>query len=204
MPRDQLPSNSNGRYRTIVADPPWPIQWTGGSTTAGASSGSTRTYEKKPLPYQTMSLEALRDLGEFVRWKVDDDAHLFMWTLDRFLLNGWTSSVMRAWGFEPLPQMIVWRKANAGLGRIIRPAHELIAIGRRGDARLNEVSIASVFDWKQPYENGAKLHSAKPDGALDSIEALSPGPYLELFARRARFGWDYWGDQSFGTAEVAA
>jgi N6-adenosine-specific RNA methylase IME4 len=27
---------------------------------------------------------------------------------------------------------------------------------------------------------------------------------VELFARRARFGWDYWGDQSLGTAEVAA
>lgn len=34
------------------------------------------------------------------------------------------------------------------------------------------------------------------------VERVSPGPYLELFARRARFGWDYWGDQSLGTAEM--
>lgn len=33
---------------------------------------------------------------------------------------------------------------------------------------------------------------------------LGGGPYVELFARRARFGWDYWGDQSLGTAEMVA
>jgi N6-adenosine-specific RNA methylase IME4 len=47
-------------------------------------------------------------------------------------------------------------------------------------------------------------HSAKPEAFLDIVEQVSPGPYLELFARRARFGWDYWGDQSLGTAELAA
>lgn len=47
-------------------------------------------------------------------------------------------------------------------------------------------------------------HSAKPDAFLDIVEQASPGPYLELFARRARFNWDYWGDQSLNTAEVAA
>jgi N6-adenosine-specific RNA methylase IME4 len=192
------------RYRTIVADPPWPIQWTGGSRKAGVSSGSTRTHEKKPLPYRTMSLEELRELGEFIRWKADDDAHLFMWTLDRFLLNGWATSVMRAWGFEPLPQMVVWNKANPGLGRHLRPAHELIVIGRRGNARFHNAAEPTVQTWRQPYEGGAKKHSAKPDGALDMIENLSPGPYLELFARRARFGWDYYGDESLGTATMAA
>ncbi|HTE58726.1 MAG TPA: MT-A70 family methyltransferase, partial [Solirubrobacteraceae bacterium] len=47
-------------------------------------------------------------------------------------------------------------------------------------------------------------HSRKPDVFLDLVEQVSPGPYVELFARRARFGWDYYGDQSLGTAEMAA
>jgi len=47
-------------------------------------------------------------------------------------------------------------------------------------------------------------HSAKPDAFLDIVEQVSPGPYVELFARRARFGWDYWGDESLGTAEMVA
>lgn len=42
-------------------------------------------------------------------------------------------------------------------------------------------------------------HSAKPEAFLDLVESMSPGPYAELFARRARFGWDYpIGDQSLG------
>jgi len=192
------------KYRTIVADPPWPINWTGGSRRAGASSGSTKVHEKKPLPYKTMDLEQLRELGEFVRWQAADDAHLFMWTPDRFLLNGWAASIMRAWGFEPLPQMLVWRKANAGLGRHIRPAHELLLLGRRGKARFAEVALPSVFDWKQVYENGAKAHSAKPDASFDVVEQLSSGPYLEMFARRERMGWDSWGDESLGTVELSA
>lgn len=52
------------------------------------------------------------------------------------------------------------------------------------------------FQWPR----GA--HSAKPDAFIDLVEQVSPGPYLELFARRARFGWDYWGDESLGTAVI--
>lgn len=36
-------------------------------------------------------------------------------------------------------------------------------------------------------------HSAKPDAFADRIERVSPGPYVELFCRRPRFGWDSWG-----------
>jgi N6-adenosine-specific RNA methylase IME4 len=46
-------------------------------------------------------------------------------------------------------------------------------------------------------------HSAKPDLFMDRIERLSPGPYVELFARRDRLGWDTWGDESLGTAVAA-
>ena len=51
------------KYHTIVADPPWPIRWTGGDRKAGASSGSKRTHTKNPLPYRTMSVEAIIRLG---------------------------------------------------------------------------------------------------------------------------------------------
>jgi len=38
-------------------------------------------------------------------------------------------------------------------------------------------------------------HSRKPDEQYELIEACSPAPYLELFARRSRNGWTTWGDQ---------
>lgn len=194
------------RYATVVADPPWPIKWTSGRTTAGRSSGSTRTYMKRALPYSTLDVDAICALP--IASMVGPDAHLFLWTLDRYALDGSAIRVMRAWGFEPWPRekprMIVWHKANAGLGRDIRAAHELILIGRRGDARLKPASVCSVQRWKQPYVDGSKEHSAKPDAMIDMVESLSYGPYVELFARRARFGWDYYGDESLGTAIMPA
>jgi N6-adenosine-specific RNA methylase IME4 len=39
-------------------------------------------------------------------------------------------------------------------------------------------------------------HSRKPDEFIPLIEACSPGPYLELFARGTRPGWDMWGNQA--------
>lgn len=187
------------RYRTIVADPPWPIKWTGGNRKAGWSSGSARVHKKRALPYQTMTVGEIAGID--VEAHADDDAHLFLWTLDRFLISGDAQRVCRVWGFEPLPQLIVWAKANAGLGRYLRSAHELILVGRRGQARFEEIAEPTVR-WLQPYEGGVRLHSAKPEGSYDLIRQLSPGPYLELFARRQRLGWDTWGNQAFGHVEL--
>lgn len=190
------------RYRTIVADPPWPIRWSGGRTTAGRSSGSTRTYEKRALPYEPMSIEAICDMP--VEDLGADDAHLFLWAVDRFVVEGDAARVCRHWDFEPLGWTLVWRKANPGLGRYVRPAHELVVVARRGNARLNEISVPSVFDWPQVYRNGSKVHSAKPEQMQDTVERMSPGPYLELFARRPRYGWHVWGDEVDSDVELNA
>jgi N6-adenosine-specific RNA methylase IME4 len=39
-------------------------------------------------------------------------------------------------------------------------------------------------------------HSRKPELVHERIERLVAGPYLEMFARASRPGWDGWGDQS--------
>jgi N6-adenosine-specific RNA methylase IME4 len=38
-------------------------------------------------------------------------------------------------------------------------------------------------------------HSRKPECVRERIERLVAGPYLELFARETKPGWDCWGDQ---------
>jgi N6-adenosine-specific RNA methylase IME4 len=70
-------------------------------------------------------------------------------------------------------------------------------IGRRGSLGFKSTrgALTTVGTWKQPYASG-KIHSAKPDGFLDHVEALCDGPYLELFARRQRLGWDTWGNEA--------
>lgn len=191
------------RYRTICADPPWPIVWNGGGATRvnGRGERHRNLKFKADLAYKTMSIEDICALP--VADLAEDAAHLFLWIPDAFLIEGEGARVARAWSFKPL-RTIVWAKAGYGLGRFPRPQHEALVLCRRGTLAFSDDVVAegSVQHWKQPYENGARKHSAKPDGALDLIERASPGPYLELFARRARFGWDYWGDESLGTTEM--
>ncbi len=132
----------------------------------------------------------------------DEQAHLYLWTTSKLNARGVGHRIAEAWGFDWAGE-IVWRKANWGFGLFPRPQHEILLVARRGKLPFQRRDVGSVQDWAQDYSaNGGKRHSAKPDGALDLVESNSPGPYLELFARRARFGWDYWGDESLGTAEM--
>jgi N6-adenosine-specific RNA methylase IME4 len=39
---------------------------------------------------------------------------------------------------------------------------------------------------------------------MDMVERAVPGPYLELFARRQRLGWDTWGNEALEHVEVVA
>lgn len=68
----------------------------------------------------------------------------------------------------------------------------------KGTAERQRLARAqsSWFQWKRG------IHSAKPEAFLDIVEQISPGPYLELFARRDRLGWDTWGNESLGTANL--
>lgn len=47
-------------------------------------------------------------------------------------------------------------------------------------------------------------HSQKPEAFLDMVEQVSPGPYLEMFARRQRLGWDTWGNEALNHVEMGA
>lgn len=187
------------RYRTIVADPPWPFEWSGGGAYRANGRGERHLNHKfkKGLAYRTMPLAEIAGLP--VAEMAQSDAHLYLWVPDTHLVEGHAALVARAWGFEP-GRLIVWAKRGYGLGRFPRPAHEALLVCRRGSLPFAVADEGSVQAWKQPYENGARKHSAKPEGAYDLIERASPGPYVELFARRARLGWDYWGDESLGTA----
>jgi N6-adenosine-specific RNA methylase IME4 len=194
------------RYRTIVADPPWPMRWNGGGKVRRKGDGTVYANAKAGeygLPYGTMSIDDIAAL----RPAAGDDAHLYLWTTDEHLLDGSAPRVAREWGFAP-ERLLVWRKPNSGQGHGWRPSHEVVVLARRGALPLADVSLPTVCDWRQVYVRSGgsvgKLHSAKPDGFLDAVERVSPGPYLEMFARRARFGWDYWGDESLGTADMDA
>jgi N6-adenosine-specific RNA methylase IME4 len=153
-----------------------------------------------------MSVAEIQSLD--VQTLVDDDAHLFLWAPDTFLINGTAKSVAEAWGFKPGRVLLFWAKPGFGLGHFPRPQHEAILVCRRGKLPFRDaLTIGSVQEWPQPYgpagRSIAKIGSAKPDASLDLIERVSPGPYLELFARRQRLGWDTWGDEALCHVELA-
>lgn len=192
------------RYRCIVADPPWPFEWRGGGKRRVNGRGESHRNAKasvRSLPYRTMTVEQIASLP--VDALAAPDAHLYLWVPDRLLIDGTGARVANAWGFSP-GRLLIWHKTGFGLGTFPRPQHEAMIVCKRGALPFGVVDAGSVQAWKLAYENGARKHSAKPDGALDLIERASPGPRVELFARRARFGWDYWGDESLGTATIPA
>jgi N6-adenosine-specific RNA methylase IME4 len=183
------------RYRTIVADPPWDY----GADHGRWPSSPTRQHNQKivhaGIPYAPMAV------SEILRIPVDEcaeaDARLFLWSTSRHLADAF--AVCTAWGFE-YRQTLVWHKTvrPTPFGGSVAPNHaEFLLVAQRGNPRLLERLRSSVVSAPRPVG-----HSRKPDVFLDLVEQVSPGPYLELFARRARFGWDYWGDQSLGTAEM--
>jgi len=176
------------KYRTIVADPPWDI----GDFPANLhAQGQGAT----PCPYPSMEVEEIADLP--VSDLAEKDAHLYLWTTNQFLESGYF--VARSWRFTPV-KVLVWAKApkGRGLGGTYASATEYILFCRRGSlAALGRVDR----NWWQ-WRRGS--HSEKPEAFLDVVESISPGPYLELFARRQRLGWDTYGDEALEHVQMGA
>lgn len=192
--RNELPLDLPPRYSTIVADPPWP-QKGGGPLKGGHGEGFIGTSGSLPLPYQTMTVDQLAAMP--VSELAAPNAHLYLWTTSGFLPDAFR--VLEAWGFR-YSTTLVWAKApiGAGLGGAHGIATEFVLFGRRGTLPATGRVPRNWWTWKRPYNaQGKPMHSAKPDDFIrDAVEPVSPGPYLELFARRLRPGWDAWGHQA--------
>lgn len=235
----------SGQYRTIVADPPWPIN--GRGTERQREAGRSAF-----LPYASMTVDEIGRMP--VAELAAHGAHVYIWTTNGFLWD--TRAVLEAWGFTPI-SVLVWCKRPMGMGpgsAAFANSAEFVVWGRKrygGEirrrreglglsgaqlerelgvtrglvARWEEDSswptttdrgrLTARLGWEADFADGPlhrwdttwfewprRDHSAKPDAFLDLVEQTSPGPYFEIFARRARLGWDYWGDQSLGTAEM--
>ncbi len=176
----------SGKYRTIVADPPWRYR--------GTMIGPPGAREhRSAVPYRTMSIGEVAALP--VRELAEDNAHLYVWTTNTHLRHAW--EIVEGWGFS-YSTLLAWCKAPRGLigGATYNVCTEFVIFARRGSLVASRRLERNWWEWPR------SAHSAKPEAFLDLVEQVSPGPYLELFARRARFGWDYWGDESLGTAEM--
>lgn len=175
-----------------MADPPWeyPEGFATRSRTPGVWTGPTQTYA---LPYPALSVAAITELP--VRDFAARACRLFLWTTNRYLPAAF--GILAAWGFR-YRQTLVWHKTD-GFSGSVAPNAEFLLVGVKGSpprlARLPS-AVVSLAHTKQ--------HSAKPEAFLDAVESVSPGPYLELFARRQRLGWDTWGNEALEHVDLAA
>lgn len=174
-----------GRFGTILADPPWQFS----NRTGKVAPEHHRLYR-----YGTLKTEEICALpvGNLARVQ----SHLYLWVPNALLQEG--LAVMKAWDFV-YKTNIVWHKVRAdggsdgrGVGFYYRNVTELCLFGVRGSLRTREAGRRQV----NLIATRKGAHSVKPDELYDVIEACSPGPYLELFARGRREGWTVWGDEA--------
>ena len=178
------------KYKVILADPPWQYDMNSGNGAA----------EKH---YLTMSTDELCNLK--VADICEDDSVLLMWATWPKLSES-CLPVMDAWGFRyvtgfPWIKIEGWpvvdlfgdlrAKPTFGTGFWIRGATEPILIGKRGSPKPPD------FDWVGLICERMQ-HSRKPSSLYEYAESM-PGPYLELFARRKREGWDAFGNEIEGS-----
>lgn len=171
-------------FGTILADPPW--QFTN-------RTGKMAPEHKRLRRYSTMPLEEIMELP--VARIAGPQSHLYLWVPNALLLEG--MEVMRRWGFT-YKTNLVWYKTRIdggpdgrGVGFYFRNVSELVLFGVRGAMRTLPPGRRQV----NMISSRKREHSRKPDELYGIIEACSPGPYLEMFARHPRRGWHQWGDE---------
>ncbi len=170
-------------FRCVVSDPPWQVNRleSPGNVAFGTQGRVLKSVE---LEYPTMSVAEIAAL----QVPAADDAHLYIWTINSYIEA--TYDIARAWGFEP-STMLYWLKQpmGLGLGGAFVPCVEPILFCRRGKLAVKRRCDRNWWGWPRGK------HSQKPEEFQTVVESVSPGPYLEMFARRKRPGWQSWGNE---------
>jgi N6-adenosine-specific RNA methylase IME4 len=184
--RDLKDTFEGKKFSTVLADPPWRF---------ANRTGKMAPEHRRLSRYATMTIEEIEALpvGEIAA----PTSHLYLWVPNALL--PWGLRVVAAWGFE-YKSNIVWHKLRKdggsdgrGVGFYFRNVTEMLLFGVRGK---NARTLAPGRRQVNYLGTRKREHSRKPDEQYQIVEACSPGPFLELFARGRRPGWVTWGDQA--------
>ena len=173
----------NKKYNVIYADPPWTFK-------TFSDKGKDRSPENH---YNVMSLKDICNLP--ISKIANDNSVLLMWVVDPLLDKAF--EVINAWGFKYKTVGFTWAKTNrksegyfTGLGYWTRGNPEMCLLATKGKPKRISKSVPQLVVEQR------REHSRKPDIMYNHIENLLEGPYIELFARTQRSGWDSWGNQT--------
>lgn len=180
---DRLPG-VKGEFGTILADPPWQFD---------NRTGKVAPEHRRLRRYPTMTMEEICALP--VEQHASKKSHLYLWVPNALLREGLV--VLDAWGFT-YKTMFTWEKIRKdgfpdgrGVGFYFRNVTETILFGVKGSLR----TLAPGRRQVNILRTRKREHSRKPDEIYPIIEACSPGPFLELFARAPRDNWKQFGDE---------
>lgn len=168
---DTIESGARPAFGTVCADPPWRYANQGTRGATGDHYVGMTVDEICALPVGKMAAA---------------ESHLHLWTTNNFLFDAYR--VIDAWGFT-YKSCYVWVKKQIGMGNYWRVSHEFLLLGVRGTLTFEDKSLRSWDEFPR------SKHSAKPERVWDRIYRASPGPYLEMFARRAAPGRVCWGNE---------
>ena len=179
----------NKKYGVIYADPPWYFK----------NFSEKGTGRNAVSHYTCMTFEELTKIP-VIEW-AEANCVLFLWAADPFLRSAF--QLIEHWGFSYKTVGFYWVKTNkraklncltiddffTGLGYWTRANVEQCLLATRGSPPR------TAKDVRRLIIEPRREHSRKPDQVYDRIERLTRGPYLELFARYTKPGWDAWGKQ---------
>jgi N6-adenosine-specific RNA methylase IME4 len=185
VPLEDLPQ---AHYGTIYADPPW------GFLTRSKGSVVAIPQRAPGQHYAPMSMKDLLALP--VAQVAAPDCVLHMWLISSHVEIA--IQLATSWGFKFKSLGTVWVKTQKhnpevpkmSMGFWFRQEAEIALVFTRGSPKRLDAGVRQVI--LEP----AREHSRKPDAGLDRVERLSAGPYLEMFSRSDRAGWDSWGDEA--------
>ena len=172
-------------FGTVVADPPWRFD---------NRTGKVAPEHRRLSRYDTMTAKEIAGLG--VADLMAARSHCYLWVPNALLADG--LMVLEGWGFD-YKANLVWHKVRKdggsdgrGVGFYFRNVTELVLFGTRGRLRTLPPGRSQV----NLLATRKREHSRKPDELYDIVEACSPGPRLELFARYPQLGWSVWGHEA--------
>jgi len=164
-----------GKYRTVIIDPPWPIE--------------KILREVRPnqvlLDYPTMTIEEIKALP-VPELAYEDGCHIYLWTTHKYLPRAF--EVLDAWGAD-YECLLTWVK-NVG----ITPFSWMYSTEHCLFARIGNLPLLKLGK-RLDFEAKVREHSRKPDEFYNLIKEVSPEPRIDMFSREKREGFAQYGNE---------
>lgn len=176
-------------YGVIYADPPW----------------NFKNYSEKGTGRNAVAHYACMDYEQIAAMDIASiaakDCVLFLWATDPLLPKAF--ELISAWGFKYKTVAFYWAKTNKKANpEALRESDFFTGLGYWTRANVEQCLLATrgkpprmAKDVRRLMISPRREHSRKPEETYARIERLTRGPYLELFARQSRQGWDALGKE---------